>query len=376
MKMEQMGAVVQDRHAQIQDVHVSAYSIPTDRPESDGTLEWDQTTMVLVRIAAGGQTGLGYTYAHAAAGKMIHDTLAPAIREMSVFDIPACWRAMTTVVRNNGESGLSRMAISAVDCALWDLKAKLLDVSLVRLLGAARDEVPAYGSGGFTSYTIEQLKNQLGGWADKGFSMVKMKIGRRPEDDPRRIEAAREAIGDEASLFVDANGGYACKQALAMADRFPEWGVSWYEEPVRHLDLEGLRFVRRRVPPGVEVTAGEYGFNIEYFHRMVQAEAVDVLQADATRCGITGFLHVAALCEAHHLPMSSHCAPSLHLPVCCAAPPIRHMEYFHDHVRIEHMLFDGAATAEKGMLRPDLSRPGLGLDFKEQDARSYETSYG
>ncbi len=375
MRMEQTTAIVPNHHAQIHELDVSAYTIPTDRPESDGTLKWDQTTMVLVRIIAEGQTGLGYTYAHAAAGRLIHDELASVVRGMNPFDIPACWQAMTGAVRNNGDTGLCRMAISAVDCALWDLKAKLLDVPLVRLLGAVRDEVPAYGSGGFTSYTLEQLEDQLGGWAEEGFSMVKMKIGRQSRDDPRRMAAAREAIGGQVRLFVDANGGYKCKQALAMAERFPELGVSWYEEPVYHLDREGLRFLRRRMPGGVEITAGEYGFNTDYFRRMVQAEAVDVLQADATRCTLTSFLQVGALCETSHLPMSSHCAPSLHLHACCALPCMRHMEYFHDHVRIEHMLFDGAATAAKGMLRPDLSRPGLGLEFKEEDAHSYETPF-
>ncbi|MGE5294640.1 MAG: enolase C-terminal domain-like protein [Solirubrobacterales bacterium] len=368
--------IAQNERTQIQDVRVTAYSIPTDRPESDGTLEWDETTMVLVQISAGGRTGLGYTYAHAAAGKLIHDKLASVVQGMNPFDIPACWQAMTTVVRNNGESGLSRMAISAVDGALWDLKAKLLDMSLIRLLGAVREEVPAYGSGGFTSYTIEQLQEQLGGWAEEGFSMVKMKIGRQPQDDPGRIVAARKAIGDDVSLFVDANGGYSQKQALALAERFSQWGVSWYEEPVSHLDLDGLHFLQQRTPGGVEVTAGEYGFDLGYFRRMIHADAVDVLQADATRCGITGFLQVGTLCETYYLPMSSHCAPSLHLHVCCSLPVVRHMEYFHDHVRIEHMLFDGAATAENGTLRPDLTRPGLGLDFKEQDVCSYAISTG
>jgi len=363
------------QRAQVQDVSVSAYRIPTDRPESDGTLQWDQTTLVLVQVTAEDQTGLGYTYAHAAAGRLIHDKLAAVVRDMNPFDVPACWKAMTGAVRNNGDTGLARMAISAVDSALWDLKAKLLDMPLARLLGMVRHEVPTYGSGGFTSYTIEQLQEQLAGWAAEGFSMVKMKIGRRPGDDPRRIAAARKAVGAEVSLFVDANGGYDRKQALALAECFPQWGVSWYEEPVPHLDLDGLHLLRQRVPGGIEVTAGEYGFDLDYFQRMAQAEAVDVLQADATRCGITGFLQAAVLCEAYRLPMSSHCAPSLHLHACCALSPVRHLEYFHDHVRIEHMLFDGAATAENGMLRPDLSRPGLGLEFKEQEAHSYETSF-
>lgn len=364
--------MTRDTNPKIENVAVSAYTIPTDLPESDGTIEWDRTTIVIVQIAAAGRTGLGYTYATVAAGKVIRDKLAAVVGGMNPFDIPGCWQAMAHVVRNDGDTGVCRMAISAVDNALWDLKAKLLDVPLVRLLGGVRTQVPAYGSGGFTSYTIEQLQEQLGGWANDGFSMVKMKIGKQP-DDASRILAARQAIGKEVSLFVDANGAYNAKQALAVACRFPEWGVTWYEEPVWHLNREGLRLLRRTVPPGVEVAAGEYGYDVHYFGDLIGA--VDVVQADATRCGITGFLQAATLCEAHFLPMSSHCAPSLHLPVCCAAPPVRHVEYFHDHVRIERMLFDGAATAEAGLLRPDPGRPGLGLEFKPQDARAYETAF-
>jgi L-alanine-DL-glutamate epimerase-like enolase superfamily enzyme len=239
-------------------------------------------------------------------------------------------------------------------------------------LGGVRQEIPAYGSGGFTSYSVEQLQEQLGTWAAEGFSMVKMKIGRQIDDDPHRILAARQVIGGDVALFVDANGGYGRKQALALAAHFPEWGVYWYEEPVPHSDLEGLHLLRSRIPGGTEVSIGEYGFDADYFRRIIAAKAVDVLQADATRCGITGFVQAGTLCEASHLPMSSHCAPSLHLHVCCALPPVRHMEYFHDHVRIEHLFFDGAATADRGLLRPDMNRPGLGLEFKQQDAHPYE----
>ena len=100
--------------------------------------------------------------------------------------------------------------------------------------------------------------------------------------------------------------------------------------------------------------------------------AVDVLQADATRCaGFTEFLKVDALCEAHCMPLSSHCAPILHLHACCASSRVRHMEYFHDHVRIASLLFDGRPIPRDGMLRPDLSRPGLGLEFKHADAQRY-----
>jgi L-alanine-DL-glutamate epimerase-like enolase superfamily enzyme len=266
------------------------------------------------------------------------------------------------------------MAIAAVDTALWDLKAKLLEIPLAALLGPARTAIPVYGSGGFTSYTTERLQQQLGGWADSGMRYVKMKVGREPERDLERVDAARTAIGESTQLFVDANGAYTRKQALALAQGYAEIGVTWFEEPVSSDDLAGLRLLRDHGPPGMAITAGEYGYDLPYFRRMLQAQAVDVLQADATRCaGITGFLGAAALCEAFGIPLSSHCAPALHLPLCCAARPAIHLEYFHDHARLERLLFDGAAEPDQGLLAPDLSRPGLGLEFKEQDALCYET---
>ncbi|PTL76570.1 enolase C-terminal domain-like protein [Vitiosangium sp. GDMCC 1.1324] len=356
----------------IERIEARAYEIPTDSPESDGTLEWDRTTLVVVELTAGGKRGLGYTYADAAAASLINRSLAEALEGHDVMDVPARMVSLLTQVRNKGRQGLVAMALSAVDAALWDTKARLLDVPLVGLLGAARDEVPVYGSGGFTSYSLEKLKEQLAGWVEQGIPRVKMKVGRHPDLDGDRVWEAREAIGPDAQLFVDANGAYTAKQALVMADSFAEAGVVWFEEPVSSDDLEGLRLLRQRIPSGMNIAAGEYGWDAIYYRRMLEAQAVDVLQADVTRClGVTGFLQVDTLCEAFMVPLSGHCAPSLHLHVACAARHVVHLEYFHDHVRIEHMLFDGARRPVKGALTPDLSRPGLGLEFKRQDAERY-----
>ncbi len=264
------------------------------------------------------------------------------------------------------------MAISAVDNALWDLKAKLLGVPLARLLGAARERVPVYGSGGFTSYSEQQLRDQFRSWADQGITRFKMKVGRDPAADVERVRAARAAIGDAAELFVDANGAYSRKQALYFAEAFADYGVTWFEEPVPSADLEGLRLLRDRAPAGMDVSAGEYGYDLPYFRQMLEAGAVDVLQADATRCmGISGFLQVGALCAARLLPLSSHCAPTLHIAPGCALPSLRHLEYFHDHVRIERLLFEGMPELLDGCLAPDLSRAGLGISLKRSEAEKY-----
>ena len=350
-------------------LEVAAYRIPTDQPESDGTLAWDSTTLVVVDLEAGGERGLGFTYADTATAVVIRDTLAAVVQGRDALDIEGAWQAMVHAIRNLGRPGVASMAIAAVDIALWDLKAKLLDLSLVALLGAVREAVPVYGSGGFTSYDNATLQRQLGGWVDDGIPRVKMKIGRQPECDVARVKAAREAIGPDAELFVDANGAYSRKQALRLASAFADVGVRWFEEPVSSDDLQGMHLLRDRAPAPLDVAAGEYGYDAGYFRRMLEAGAVDVLQADASRCtGITGFLQVAALCEAFHVPLSAHCAPSLHVALGCARAAVRHIEYFHDHVRIEQMLFDGALSPQHGKLYPDRTRPGLGLVFKRSDA--------
>jgi L-alanine-DL-glutamate epimerase-like enolase superfamily enzyme len=353
-------------------LNVKTFTIPTDFPESDGTLEWDRTTIVLVEASAGGKRGLGYTYADTATATLIHETLAPHITGMDAMSPPAVYMAMWQRLRNLGRPGICSMAISAVDCALWDLKARLLGVPLVTLLGQVRASAPIYGSGGFTSYSDRQLAKQLSGWVNQGIARVKMKIGRDARRDVERVRVARNAIGQKAALYVDANGAYSRKQALAQAEIFASFGVRWFEEPVSSDDLEGLRLIRDRAPVKMDIAAGEYGYDIFYFRNMLAAGAVDVQQADITRCGgVTGFLQVAALCQAHNIPLSGHTAPALHTHVACAVTPFMNLEYFHDHVRIERMFFDGLPQLVNGALRPDLSRPGLGLEFKYRDAEKF-----
>lgn len=353
-------------------IEVSAYVVPTDSPESDGTLAWDKTTMVVVTASAGEAHGIGYTYADLSAAKLIRNLLASVIEGRDPMDVSAAGVAMLQATRNLGHCGIASMAISAVDVALWDLKARLLQIPLVKLFGAVRESVPIYGSGGFTSYSIEQLQRQLSEWTGAGISMVKMKVGRNPAEDPLRVGRARDAIAERACLFVDANGAYTRKEALSLALQFQKQNVTWFEEPVISDDLEGLRMLRDRAPAGMNIAAGEYGYNSVYFRRMLDAGAVDVLQADATRCGgFTGFLQAAALCSARSLPLSAHTAPLLHAHIGCAVPPLRHVEYFHDHCRIESMFFDGALDPRNGVLKPDLARYGLGIELRRSDAERY-----
>ncbi|MHB8657996.1 MAG: enolase C-terminal domain-like protein [Solirubrobacteraceae bacterium] len=360
-------------HATVGELEVAAYTVPTDAPEADGTLSWDSTTIVVVHARAGEETGLGYTYADVSTAKLISSKLSGVVQGADALSPPGAWRQMVGAIRNLGRPGVASMAIAAVDIALWDLKAKLLELPLCDLLGRVRDKVAVYGSGGFTAYSIGQLTDQLGGWVEQGIPRVKMKVGSVPEEDPGRVRAAREAIGPNAELFVDANGAYSRKQALALAERFcADAQVSWLEEPVSSEDLAGLRLLRDRAPAEMQIAAGEYGYSSGYFRAMLEAQAVDVLQADVTRCaGITELLRVDGLCQSRGMPLSLHCGPALHLHPALALSRFIHLEYFHDHTRIEQMLFDGVQRPIEGALWPDLERPGLGLELKRADAERF-----
>jgi L-alanine-DL-glutamate epimerase-like enolase superfamily enzyme len=337
-------------------------------PESDGTAVWDSTTMVLVEPSAGGVTGLGYSYIAAPAAAVIRDLLAPAIRGLDAFAVPAAMTEMLRAVRNHGRPGLVACAISAVDVALWDLKARLLGVPLATLLGPARREVPVYASGGFTSSGPAELAAELAGYVAAGHRRVKIKLGREPARDVERVRVARDAIGPDVELMVDANGAYQPPQAIALAEQLAAHGVVYFEEPVSSDDLDGLRAVRARAPAGMAIAAGEYGYDAGYFRAMLEAGAVDILQADATRAlGITGFLHADALCVARSRPLSAHCAPAIHAHAGAAARQLVHLEQFRDHARMEARLFDGTLAVTGGAVAFDPARPGLGLTVRRPE---------
>jgi L-alanine-DL-glutamate epimerase-like enolase superfamily enzyme len=358
----------------ISDVTAAVYVVPTDAPEADGTLRWDKTTMVVVTAQAGGVEGIGWSYAAGAAAGVVSEMLAGVVRGRSALDVPGLNEAMARAVRNIGRPGVAATAISAVDVALWDLKARLLGVPLADLLGRARRRVPVYGSGGFTSYDERQTRDQLTGWVAAGIPRVKIKIGeswgRDERRDLARIALAREVIGPDTELYVDANGGYRTGQAVRVGHRMADNGVTWYEEPVSSRDLAGLAAVRRQVT--ADVAAGEYSWSLADSAALIEAGAVDCLQLDVTRCGgITEFLRGAALAAAHNLEVSAHCCPTLHAHVGVAVPNLRHVEYFHDHQRIEQMLFDGAPLPQGGELAPDPAAPGLGLRLRTADAEQF-----
>jgi L-alanine-DL-glutamate epimerase-like enolase superfamily enzyme len=356
----------------VERLEADAFTVPTDAPEADGTIAWDSTTAVVVRAHADGVVGTGWTYGAAAVADLVRAELAPLVEGNSPLDVRSRWLDLAQALRNVGRRGPGSMALSAVDCALWDLRARLLGVPLHRLLGSGRDSVPVYGSGGFTTYGDDRMVDQLRGWADRGCSAVKIKIGESwgtcEGRDLERVSVARGAVGDDVDLFVDANGAYSVGQATRVGARLDELGVTWFEEPVSSDDVAGLRTVRDAV--AADVAAGEYADHVDAARELCAGEAVDCLQLDVTRIGgITALLRAAAVAEAHHLDVSAHCAPHLSAASFAALPNLRHLEYFHDHVRVERLLFDGVPDVVDGCLPLDPEAPGHGLTLRPDAAQ-------
>lgn len=365
---------MRDVSPSVERVDVRAYTVPTDAPESDGTMRWNATTIVVVHAYGAGEIGLGYTYGPPAVADLIKRSLEDVVLEADALTPQRTWNAMRAALRNAGQQGVGAMALSAVDLALHDLRARILDLSLARALGSYRDAIPIYGSGGFTTYGPDQIAEQLGGWAQQGIGRVKMKVGREPDEDPARLAAAREAIGETTRLMVDANGAFRPAEALEWAYRYTAYGVDYFEEPVSSDDLAGLREVRQAAPHGMSIAAGEYSWSLFDAERLLEAQAVDILQADVTRCGgLTELLRIDALCAARNRRFSAHCAPAITAHAGCAMQQLKHLEYFHDHVRLEQMLFDGTPRPDGGMLRPELDRPGNGLSLRSEDADRYQS---
>ncbi|WP_433677874.1 enolase C-terminal domain-like protein [Nocardia sp. CA-119907] len=333
------------------DITVATYRFPTPYPEADGTLSWDSTTAVLVSIPAGEQRGIGWTYSSPAAAVVIEQHLAPLLRGRPAADVTACWIEMCRACRNFGFTGVVAHAVSAVDIAMWDLKARLLGVPLTTLFGAVRPATPVYGSGGFTTLTDDQLAAQIIDWRSAGCTAMKIKIGARfgaeITRDLERITRTRQLAGAHTRIMVDANGAYTVGQARRVGADLDRLGVEWFEEPVSSDDLKGLQAVRNSVR--CDIAAGEYVYTS--YDAAALIDVVDCLQLDVTRCGgYTGFLRCAALAAAHGTEVSAHCAPSLHAPIAAAVPNLRHVEWFADHARLEPQLVDGTPPVTHGLL--------------------------
>jgi len=317
---------------------------------------------VLLELEAGGHTGIGFVYAIRVEQARAIRAIIEGFAQMMVGEdsdlIRMHWNRAQTAINGIGQTGLPVVAWAAFDTALWDLMAKQAGLPLYRLLGAARHEVPVYASGGWLIPLGELIEEALG-YKAQGFRHYKMKVGCADHrEDLRRIEKVRTALGDGVEVMVDANQGWTVKQSIAIAPALMELGVSYLEEPVHAQDYVGLAEIRRNSI--LRVVAGESLFGLSNMFELLRQGGVDVLNPDLQRCGgVSEFMQVCALANAHRVPVSSHVFTEASAHLLAAAPTAMHAEYIPDWWR---GIFTSEPDIQDGTLRLG-GAPGLGVEF-------------
>ena len=349
---------------------------PDTLPFHDATMRDVGTTWggIFVHIATdAGHEGLGLGVMPGTR-ELIERTLAPLLIGQDPLDHERLWEAMFWAVRGYGRKGMAFCAISAVDVALWDLKGKIFDAPLYKLLGPYTDRVPIYGSGGWTHFTEDELVREQLGFVAQGIPRVKMKVGKdwgkAEREDVRRVAAVRKAIGDDVELYIDANNGYYAKQAIAMARRFAPYDVAWFEEPVLADDIAGLAEVARAID--IPVATGEHEYTKFGFKDLIAAGGADIVQPDVGRVGgITEWLKVAHLAHAFNLPVAPHAVSVVHLHLACCTPNLRVVEVLGVELDVYRRWFTELPEQKDGWWSPFPDRPGLGLELDPHAVARY-----
>jgi L-alanine-DL-glutamate epimerase-like enolase superfamily enzyme len=306
------------------------------------------------------------------------DVIERVLKPLLVGQDPLCieklWDDMFWRVRGYGRKGVAFCAISAVDIALWDLKAKLFGVPLYRLLGPYTDRVPIYGSGGWTSYSEAELVREQTGYVERGIPRVKMKVakdfGRSEREDIKRLAAVRKAVGDNVEIYVDANNGYYAKQAIGMARHLAEYDVKWFEEPVLADDISGLAAIARAID--IPVATGEHEYTRYGFKSLIAEGGADIVQPDVGRVGgVTEWMKVAHLASAFNLPIAPHAVQLVHLHLACCIPNLKVVEYLGTAEEGDRIWYTEFPEQRDGYWSPYPDRPGLGLELSPEAVRRY-----
>jgi len=328
-------------------------------------------TLIIELHTDTGLVGLGLAYALQGSGRGMLFTATDDIAPLMIGEDPldherleakAYWR-----LQGIGRRGLVPQAYSAFDLALWDLKGKAANLPLYKLLGGARESVPAYGSDTAWLYMKPgEIVKASQAYLDQGLMGIKVKVGADPGADAERVHALRQAWGDEIWLAVDANQRYDFGTALAMGRFFEdEIGVDWFEEPILCEDVQGHARLAERLE--VPIAAGESLYHRDEFESYLKAKAIGIVQPDLTRLGgITPFLRVAALADLYHLPIAPHLMPEIAVHLGCGLPRVTCIEWMPWHAE----LFVDLPRFVQGKLTP-MNRPGLGLELNRDAVAKY-----
>ena len=313
----------------ITDVVLETFSWPLLRPISNAAITLSRGGMTLVKIITdAGVTGIGNGYA-----KPVIRTAIEQFRQLLIGEDPLnverIWQKMYSP-KAVGRRGLTTQAISAIDIGLWDLRAKVAGMPAYKLLGGFRDRVPVYIAGGYyaAGKGVRELQTEMESYVARGARAIKIKVAGLPiAEDVARVRAAREAIGADVKLMVDANCGYRAFEAIQFARQVEQYDIYWFEEPVGADDYEGMRRVAEMTP--IPIAAGENEYTKYGFRDLIACKGASIITPDAKICGgITEFMKIAALTQAHDLAVSPHGSQEVHTHLAAAIPNAILIEYF------------------------------------------------
>jgi L-alanine-DL-glutamate epimerase and related enzymes of enolase superfamily len=358
---------MRDRIASVE-VHLVETPVKGNFADSTRKVETIGFVVVLVKTDTG-RTGLGITY-HEVGGEAIRECInvdiAPRILGRSPMETEALYDESFAYMRGIGRKGLAFCAYSAIDIALWDLKGQMHDLPLFRLLGGKRNVVPVYASGGWTSYSIDELVEEAKRMVSEGYTKMKLKIGvdggKNINEDVRRIRAVREAVGPEVDIMLDANNAWTAATAIRFADKVRELDIFLLEEPVFADDIPGLARFKRG--SNIPVGTGEHEYTRFGVRDLILGNAVDIVQADVARCGgYTESLKIIALIQAWNLQYAPHGMEHMHMHLVAAHSCGLMLERLYMFEQVVGDVFDNPPAPKNGMLTlPET--PGLGLKVK------------
>jgi L-alanine-DL-glutamate epimerase-like enolase superfamily enzyme len=364
----------------IHSVSVCVARVPLDHVTSFATRTVSARDYCLVRVRSmDGVEGIGFCYVGSAGGNIarvaVEELLAPKLIGQESLRVEGLWQDMYQESLLQGRAGSVMRAISILDIALWDLNARSAKLPLHLYLGAnVLDAVPAYASGGYylAGKTPKKLGAEMAAYVKAGFQAVKMKVGRlSPKEEEARIRAAREAVGPEVHLMLDANNAWSdVPTALAYMRRYEPYDPYWIEEPFGPDDIEGHAKLAELTP--VIVATGEIAYGRWYHKELLDKRGAEILQTDACVCGgITEWRRIAAMAAGYGVTLCPHWFHDVHAPLVAATPNARYVEFFpDDQVLNFRRLIDRQLKHKDGKLMLHQT-PGLGFDFDEKTVRKY-----
>tara|TARA_B100000949_G_scaffold15701_1_gene12208 strand:- start:643 stop:1749 length:1107 start_codon:yes stop_codon:yes gene_type:complete len=319
--------------------------------------------------------GLGMTYASPGVIDVIENSLKSELVGKDPLDIEQLWNDMYWKVRGYGRKGIAFCAISAIDIGLWDLKGKYVNLPLYKLLGAYTDSVPVYGSGGWTNFSEKELLEEMTRYVSDGIPRVKMKVGKdfgsSEREDIERVAAVRKIVGDDVSIYIDANNGYYRKQAIYMAKEFEQFQVGWFEEPLIPDDIDGMAEISKAT--SIPIATGEHEYTKYGFRDLISRGGADIVQPDIGRVGgVTEWMKVAHLAHSFNLPVAPHALQLAHLHVACATPNLKVVEYMNVSLEGDKLWYVDFPKQKNGYWSPFHDKPGLGLELDHYSVVKYQ----